>query len=77
MDHKLSVYVSVGDDGGGRFALARGVIAGLLEATALHDLAIELVIEGWRGLEERQAHLVAGLEARQASVRYVPRDRLL
>lgn len=81
MDRRLSLYVSIGDDGGGPFALARGIINGLLDAAESRDLAIDLVIEGWPGSEleseQRQAHLLAGLRARQMDVRLVTRDRLL
>lgn len=81
MDRRLSLYVSVGDDGGGPFALARGIINGLLDAAESRDLAVDLVIESWPDSEleseQRQAHLLAGLRARQMDVRFVARDRLL
>lgn len=51
-----TVYVSVGDDGGGPFALARGIVSGLLEQAKVHSIELNIIIEGWPDEKEKGRH---------------------
>lgn len=76
-----TVYVSVGDDGGGPFALARGIVSGLLEQAKAHSIKLNIIIEGWSGEKEKGRHesLLDYLQPQQydKGAEFVERNKLI
>lgn len=79
-DNTLRVYVSVGDDGGGPFSLARGVVNGLIAMSKSNGFEPEFIVEGWTGPPARPGRekgLLEHIRSRRCHVTFINRDPLL